>query len=63
MRACGGLAVVLHDRPNVAMTHRPRCVDEVLARGGEIRPGFPAQCLALVGGQLRTETAALTGRH
>ncbi|ROZ77632.1 polysaccharide deacetylase family protein [Ramlibacter sp. WS9] len=56
-------AVVLHDRPNEAMTHLPRFLDEVLARGVEIRQDFPADCLPVVGGQQRNDTSALTGRN
>lgn len=56
-------AVVLHDRPNEQMTHLPRFLDEVLARGVEIRQDFPPDCLPLVGGQQRLDTSALTGRN
>lgn len=55
-------SVVLHDRPNEAMTHLPRFLDEVLARGVEIRQDFPTDCLPLVGGGQRRDTSALTGR-
>lgn len=55
-------AVVLHDRPNEQMTHLPRFLDEVLARGVEIRQDFPPDCLPLVGGKQLWDTSALTGR-
>jgi len=55
-------AVVLHDRPNEAMTHLPRFLDEVLARGVEIRQDFPPECLPVVTGEQRLDTSALTGR-
>jgi len=54
--------VVLHDRPNEQMTHLPRFLDEVLARGVEIRQDFPPDCLPLVGGEQRRDTSALMGR-
>ncbi|HSV47718.1 MAG TPA: polysaccharide deacetylase family protein [Ramlibacter sp.] len=55
-------AVVLHDRPNEAMRQLPRFLDEVRARGVEICQDFPTDCLPMVGGELRRDLSALTGR-
>lgn len=55
-------AIVLHDRPNEAMSHLPAFLDEVLRRDVEIRQDFPPECLPLVGGEQRFDTSALTRR-
>ena len=55
-------AMVLHDRNNEAMERLPRFLDEVIARGVEIRQDFPPQCLPIVAGEQRLDLSALTGR-
>ncbi|UUZ77722.1 polysaccharide deacetylase family protein [Polaromonas sp. P1(28)-13] len=54
-------AVVLHDRQNAAMTHLPRFLDEVQARGVVLRQDFPPDCLPLVAGEQRWDLSGLSG--
>ena len=55
-------AVVLHDKPNEAMRHLPRFLDEVLSRGVELRQDFPPSCMPIVAGEQRWDASALAGR-
>ena len=54
--------MVLHDKPNAAMAELPRFLDEVHARGVELRQDFPEDCLPIVAGENRWDLSALTGR-
>jgi peptidoglycan/xylan/chitin deacetylase (PgdA/CDA1 family) len=54
--------MVLHDKPNAAMAELPRFLDEVRARGVQLRQDFPDDCVPVLAGEARRDLSALTRR-